>query len=269
MSSADNPYVTPNIVPSGKGYRAGTRKLQVSEMFQWVFTNPNWMVNVMWGGLCMLLSSFIVPQMVFAGYLWECMEKLHKKETNAYPDFDMNRFGDYLQRGVWPLLVNLVVMLPLVFILWFAMMIGGLIVGLIGAQLGDAGAIVGTIVMFIAFFVLIISLNLVMMPLMLRAGLSQDFATSFDFNWIKDFIVLTWKELALGTLVLIGASLVYYFVGLALCCIGLYATMAMLMYTITHFQWQLYEIFLDRGGKPIPLKVKQPLMVNPPPPQQY
>src|SRR5688572_29873674 len=140
MSQSDNPYVTPEIVPSTKGYGTGTRKLEIGAMFQWPFSNPNWFTNLMWGGLCLLLGNFIVPQMVFAGYLWECMERMHKKETLSYPDFDTNRFGDYLQRGVWPFLVNLVIIFPLIFGLYAVFGIAFLLVSLIASQFGDVGA---------------------------------------------------------------------------------------------------------------------------------
>src|SRR5690606_25574959 len=103
--TSTNPYISPSAVPpETKNYSAGTRRLQYGEMFGFAFTNPNWAMNLLWGSACLLIAYFIpiLPQLVLSGYLWEVLEKRHRRETDSYPDFDINRFSDYLTRSIWP-----------------------------------------------------------------------------------------------------------------------------------------------------------------------
>lgn len=101
--SSTNPYVSPSAVPPAtKTYSPGTRRLQYGEMFGFAFTNPNWPTNVLWGTGCLLIAYIIplLPQLLLSGYLWEVIEKRHRRETDSYPDFDINRFTDYLMRSI-------------------------------------------------------------------------------------------------------------------------------------------------------------------------
>ena len=52
-----------------------------------------------------------------------------------YPDFDLNRFGDYLGRSIWPFLVNLVIAIPLIIVIY--------VVIIIVVLLAAAGAAIG------------------------------------------------------------------------------------------------------------------------------
>jgi hypothetical protein len=90
--------------------------------------------------------------------------------------------------------------------------------------------------------------------MILRVGLSQEFAEGFRFGWVLNFVKTTWIEIVLGTLFLWAASIVLSFAGLLLFCVGAIPAQALIVMGSAHMAWQLYEIFLERGGEPITLK---------------
>lgn len=269
--SGSNPYASPGAVPptpTPKAYSAGTRRLQYGAMFGFAFANPNWVMNLLWGGLCMLCSGLAVPQICFSGYLWETIERLHRKEAALPPDFDINRFGDYLTRGIWPYLVSLIMFIPMIMLFSMMFSLSGVFAGIIASQGGEVAGIVAMITFWGLAMLSLLPIHFVFLPFMLRAGLSQDLGTAFNVAWVMEFIRLVWKEMLLGFLALGAAFIPVYFLGLAMLCIGVYPAIAAWFYASTHFNWQLYEIFLERGGTPIPLKASK-LPIAYAAPQQY
>lgn len=245
-------YQSPQPLPP----KPGVRTLQYQEMFAFVFQNPNWMMNLLWGALCVLVAGIIpiVPYMVLFGYQFEIIEALHRRRGTTYPDFDTNRIGEYLTKGLWPMLAGMVAMLVLFTILIPLMFIG---FGVVGALFANEHAILGILAMvlfWVAFMLFMVAANFVLLPMMLRAGLTQEFGQAFNFGWIRSFVSLVWKEMLLGGLFLMLGNMVCTFVGMLLLCVGIYPAMALVMIAQGHLMWQLYEIFLERGGEPIPLK---------------
>jgi len=63
----------------------------------------------------------------------------------------------------------------------------------------------------------------IIQPMLLRAGLTQDFAQAFQIEWIKDFLRRVWLEVILGLLFLVLAKMVLGCVGFLACCVGVLA----------------------------------------------
>ncbi len=257
--SQPNPYVSSAYVPPPtKDYRQGTRKLDYGAMFRFLFTNPNWMMNLMWCSLCFLVAYVIpiLPQLVVIGYLFEQLERLHVRQDGTYDDFDTNRFMDYLVRGLWPMLAAILLMLIVMVILVPLTLLGfGGGMALMANQNEEAGFAVFLLTTF-GLMVAAIPLQLVLLPIMLRAGLTQELGGAFSLAWIKDFLRRTWLEILVGTIVLTIANYVITLAGLLLFCIGVLPAMSLTMFAFMHFQWQVYEIYIDRGGTPLVLKPK-------------
>jgi hypothetical protein len=91
-------------------------------------------------------------------------------------------------------------------------------------------------------------------PLTLRIGLGQELGDTFSWSFIKDYARRMWKPTLATELFLLFSGLVVTFVGLAFCCVGVYAVMALPLFARHHLLYQLYELYLERGGTPIPLK---------------
>jgi len=229
--------------------------MQYLYAYNYVFENQNWIMNLLCGTVCQLIP-FIGP-LVFLGYQFEIVEALHRRPGRTYPDFDFNRFVDYLTRGVWPFLVALlasVVIVPLMMVLVYGPMILIFLAGTADdAAAGIAAAIVIplAILLGVALFVLI---GLLMTPIVLRAGLAQDFGKAFDLAFAKGFVRRVWVEMVLACLFLMVTYPIILMGGMALCFVGVYPAAVLFMLAQIHLVYQLYELYLARGGTPIPLK---------------
>jgi hypothetical protein len=113
---------------------------------------------------------------------------------------------------------------------------------------------------FLLWFVFLLAIQVglmfVVVPLGLRAGLSQDLGTALSWPFVRDFLVRMWREQLLTSLFLTATQIPLMLVGIMLCCIGAYAAMALGALASAHLHYQLYELYLTRGGEPIPLKVE-------------
>ncbi len=235
---------------------SGRRGMQYGRMVSYVFENPRWFVNLLLMAVCQIIP-FVGP-LVVMGYQFEIVETLHRDPKRRYPDFDFGRFVDYLVRGLWPFLVVLVaslVLMPIIFGVVLAIIVGvGLAVSGAGNQ--NFGPVVASVLPLVVLGMIALSmlLQLLLVPLQLRAGLAQDFGAAFDFTFFKRFLASTWKECVLGMLFIIAVSFAAVIVGLALCFVGIYLTISVILLAQAHFHYQLYELYLDRGGEPVPLK---------------
>ncbi len=249
-----DPYVSPQAPPKPS---APSRELQYLRAWQYVFDSSQWALNLLFGVIAMIVP--VIGPILVNGYQFEVLEGLHRSGGRTYPDFNLERFADYLVRGVWVFLVALLaslVLAPFFLALYFG---GFLAMALAASAAGDeeaAGVVfaVGTPLLILAIVVLASPLAVLLNPVMIRAGLAQDFATALNFDWIKSFISKTWKEMLVGTLFVAITGALATMVGLLLCCVGTYPAAVLAMLAQAHLNYQYYELFLQRGGEPIPLK---------------
>src|SRR5205823_5875994 len=97
------------------------------ESYRFLFRSPKWGMNLL---LCAVAPFVpIAGAMVLFGYQFDIIEYLHRHGDGDYPDFDFDHLMDYLKRGAWPFLVQMIVMLPLIllymvcyFVFWFGIM---------------------------------------------------------------------------------------------------------------------------------------------------
>ncbi len=243
--------------------------MQYLYTYQYIFQSNDWLVNILLCALCALIP--VIGPIVLIGYQFEIVEALHRNPKSIYPSFDFGRFMDYLVRGVYPFVVSLiasVICVPVMLILIYGpMLLFAIVAGGAGGGNGEA-AVLGVFAMFAFIFIAITAfsllLSLAIMPMFLRGGLSQNFGTMFDFGFVRDFISRVWKEMLLVFLFLMVSSFVVAFLGCAALCVGLFAVQPVMILAYAHAYYQLYELYLSRGGTPIPLK--EP---NPPRPPAY
>jgi hypothetical protein len=225
--------------------------------YQFLFDSPKWLTNLLAGTLAIIVP--IVGPIVFIGYQFEILEGMHLRGEKNYPDFDTNRLGQYLLRGLWPFLVQLIVGLPvgmLMGMLWAFVFIGSAVAG--GGN-KDAGGVVMLIV-FCFFVLLIVVLNLLLplliLPLTLRAGLTQDLGAAFSMAFLKDFVGKMWVEMVLMQLFFMVTAPFLIVIGLLACFVGLYPAAALIGFAHAYLLHELYELYLQRGGTEIPLKAE-------------
>ena len=267
----------PKPAVAGVPAMAGPTRVEYMRAYNFIFENPNWVTNVLWLSLAGLIAG-VVPgigvlvYLPLMGYCFEVIESLLTSGGRSYPDVDMNRIERYFYRGLWPFLVALIVTMVAMFVvlpLWYGAMIA---VVLGGAAIGDEG---GAILMLIGIPFLILMLfaasaavGVLTLPFILRAGLSQDFASGFDFGWARDFIKRVGMDTLLANLFFTITYFILAMLGLLAFCVGVYAAAAVAILAWSHLAFQLYSVYLSRGGMPVPLKPEPPPPA-PPTPQYY
>lgn len=228
------------------------------------FRSPKWGLNLLFGAICTLIP-YIGP-MVITGWLitlfWAKRE--HSNTPETYPPFDFQFFSKYLERALWPFVVSLVasvVLIPVVFVFMFVFMIL--------AAMADGNSEVAEFLLgisfilgFVAYLLVMIAFSFAVVPLILKATITQNFKSSFDFQFMKSFLSLVWKEMLISILFLFGVGIVASVIGIATCYIGFFAVAPILTFSWVHLQKQLYMLYLERGGEEIPLSEK--LIETPP-----
>lgn len=225
------------------------------------FKSPNWMMNMLLGGVCVLIP--IVGPMVVLGWLITGFWARQDGNFETFPAFDFSNFGKYLERGLWPFLVAFavstafsIVLIPLVWVFMIPTMLIGGFSSNGHANAGGCFAVFAMILMMLVVAVAVIAMMLVLVPLKIRASLTQDFAKSFDFRFAKQFVALTWKEIVLSSFFVMVAGTVLVCLGMIVFCVGVYFATVLVYFSWTHLYKQLYALYLSRGGEPIPMSPK-------------
>jgi hypothetical protein len=213
--------------------------------YQFIFDSPKWMMNVLLAGACLIIP--IIGPLILLGYAFEIVETMHRNRSDAaYPDFNFDKFGNYLMRGLWPALVHFCVIFPLLLLSQSCSFLAML------AGLGRGSDLVSLL-----FLPVFIAAGIAMVPLALRAGFLQDFRAAFAIDFVKDFVRKMWQETIIAWLFLIVTGSVLAFVGLLMCLVGIFPAMAVFGLAQMHLFYQLYELYLERGGMRIPLPGEQ------------
>ncbi len=221
--------------------------------FQDFFKTPKWTMNLLLGAVCCIippLGAIVLMGWLFGGFWGRTDER-----AETFPDLDFNKFGKYLERGLWPALIwmiGILAMIPVIIVVALAM---ALVVG----TGGFAGLLSG--ILYVAIFAVI---SFFLLPLVLRGGLMQDFGAAFNMPFLKRFVELTKTELAVSVLVLAGAAFVSMLLGNVFCVGPLLAvaTIPLITYAWAHLAKQLYALYVARGGEPL---VISPKLGNDPP----
>jgi hypothetical protein len=192
------------------------------------------------------------------GFAYEGVEALHRRPRWPQPDFDFNRFGEYLQRGLSPGILVIVFQMMSPFFVFLLEMVAFALVFLFISlvpqpYLGITVSIVAPILV-IAVLLMVLLLTMLLRPVLLRGGLSQDIGQMFRLGWSKDFVVRVWPELLLVTL--FGYVTFFPLFALGLCAFFLGVVPAQIIWFLAgaHLDYQLYQLYLARGGEPVPLR---------------
>ncbi|MBY0527669.1 MAG: DUF4013 domain-containing protein [Gemmataceae bacterium] len=220
--------------------------------YRFLFDSSGWTHNLFAGAVCELVP--VLGPIVFTGYALELIEKLQKGDDRDYPAFDVNRLGPYLLRGLWPLIVQLLILVPVLFVAWI---VGMVLLALIS---GDPPAPTQTprallALLFPAIFFAILLLSIPLAPLTLYVGLRQE-VTGESLQFIRDFLQRVGKETALAQVFVAVTGTSAVVLGTSLCCVPAFAALALVHYAQYHLLGQLYQLYLERGGSAVPPRVE-------------
>ncbi len=226
------------------------------EAIQFVFENPNWIMNLVWVGLCMLVP--LVGPLVLHGYQFAIIESLHLRPESKYPDFDFDKLGEYLLTGAWVFLATLVI--GLIFGLFAGALAAIMVVGLAiaGAAGGEDGAGVAMMIIMppaiIVGVVVYFGTLMMMVPLILRVGLTRSINEVLNFKFAWQFVKNTWAQILISGVIFVVAVAALELIGLLMFCVGVIFTVGLGMLMQAHLGMQLYEVHLARGGDAIPME---------------
>ena len=220
------------------------------------FKSPKWMTNLLMAGVCIFIP--FIGAVVVKGWILGGLWGRDDERPETFPDFDFGKFGKYLERGLWPFLVQLVSGMAVGLVLAVVMVPFALITGMITHATNDNGCVGAIMGLFMfCFYIVVIALMLfVITPLTLRASLMQDFGQAFNVPFLKKFASLMWKEILIASLFEVVAGGLLMCVGAIALCIGMYFAMVIVYFSWLHLHKQLYQLYLSRGGEPIPVSPK-------------
>jgi hypothetical protein len=224
--------------------------------YTYFFDSPKWTMNLLLGTLCSVIP--LIGQIVFHGYGYEAVETMHRRgKDDQYPEFDFNRFVKYLVRGCWPFIWQLIIGLPVVFVMWFFYFIFMMVMLGTGGKEGPNPAVMLIGILFLVVVVLALSLvvAVVLAPLQLRAGLSQELGFNQALAFVQEFLKRVGKELVLAQLFLLGTAIVILPIATMMCVLPVYPAAVVVQMAQFHLLNQLYGLYLERGGTAIPIVV--------------
>jgi hypothetical protein len=257
------------------------------QSYRFIFRSPKWLTNLALVGVCLLIPW--IGQIVLIGYFFELIDVwLYRQrmerakalsdpagalgeqvmdalpadedhEVGSYADFNFNRFSEYLTRGIWPFLVRMIANMAVGFVAGFLLMAGMMIAGFASAAADSPVlffVLYGLFWVFYAFMMML--MGILTAPMYLHAGLSGDFGSSFSMEFYRDFMKRVGKEVVLVELFMAATGTVLVIVGLALCYIGIFPALTLIQYAHHHLEYQLYELYLERGGMLVERKQTQP-----------
>jgi hypothetical protein len=205
---------------------------------------PNGLMNLLYGSVCVLIP--VVGPIVLLGYRAEMAEDLDKDpKLQDYPDFDFNRFIDYLTRGIWPFLMQLIVSAGAMVLVALVVVVG--IAVAVAVQEPLIGVAVGGILLIPVILVSV----MVLWPLELHTQLSGRFEFGRAFAFMTRLLRRVWGQVLLAALALWFLGSLLILLGYAACLVGVYPAMVILGMAEQHFIGQIYRLYLDEGGEPI------------------
>ncbi len=237
-------------------------RLSVTRSFKSVFDSENWVVNLLWLTLANLTSSIFVGSIGILGWGSELIKLRAGRPENRTPDIDSERLGDYFSQGLWPFVVQFAagILMTVLMAIPFVPILG-VLVALAGNSAGEE--VVGIFLLAIAApiaVVLIVVSSLVTAVLIIRAMACQDFVTSFDFAWVRNFVRLMWKDMVVAGIKFAGLSLLVSLAGTLLFCIGSIPAGGVVFGAGMHLLAQIYELYLAKGGEPAPAPPEQNIL---------
>ena len=225
------------------------------------FENPRWW----FASLMVMLASYvpILGHIVLMGYLSKILGKFVKTKNDSYEDFDFNKLGEYFKCGVYPFCTQMIFSLCFMMVL-FLLIAVFVVIGLLvaasveGTMNDDSVAILvfsGVGVLFISTMFFSFLMNIIIIPATIAAALTQGFKYSFSLTFIKGFVKRTWKEFLL---VICFYVLIYLIIFPIMIIPGavllMYVILGPLMLMQWHIKWQLYKVYLEKGGEELPVK---------------
>ena len=250
-SNRETTYGLPNkggIQTYPEGFYRPVKSFDLVRMLMAPFKSPNWPMNLLWMFVCQLASIIVVGSLVAFGYQAEVAESRSGGRNQHWPDFNPDRFTDYLMRGLWPFLWSIIWIIPLIIFIGIPIVITFALSSVLINNRNDIPGIIVIISGGLVSVVVCCFSLLAMMASVMHAGLGNDFQKGADMKWIGSYISkMGLTTIAVG-IVFVLVSMVVNAIGFLLFCVGIFAATPLLILMAADVNSQLHDIFVSRGG---------------------
>lgn len=219
--------------------------MQYQLAFGFILNRTGGAVNLLLITVCNFIP--ILGPIVLLGYRAEVAQTLLRDdELRRHPKLDFNRFMEYLTRGVWPFITSLIVGVAA------AVFVGIAAVVAIGIGIAANKPELALILTYAFMFPILIISMVASAPMTFHAELSGKFDLGAEFRFALSFWKIVGGQAIIAMLVFIPLSILVAIGGLLLCFVGVYPASALTQMAGQHILVQLYALYLERGGDPIP-----------------
>ncbi len=260
--TAEDPYGGGgNLTKGGK-----VPKLEFWRAFSFVTEHRKWMQNILLATVIQQVP--IVGGLVFYGYLYDMVKGMHNgpdpEKKEPYLEFKLDHFADLLSKGVAPFVAMLIATLGMLFMMFFFALIISIPIAIVvalvafgiaqatGEDVSKVMEAAAPVAGMVSIFLSLPLVGLFTRPMIMRAGLTQKIGEAFKFGFVMDFVKRTWKEQLKAAFFMVFMGPLVLVLGMLLCFVGMYPAVTWTWYAYAHFDYQIYEIYLARGGEPVP-----------------
>ena len=231
-----------------EGFYQPVKSFDLTRMLVAPFKSPNWLMNLLWMFVCQLASVIVVGSLITFGYQAEVAESRSGGRNENWPDFNPDRFTDYLMRGLWPFLWSIIWTIPLIIFIGIPVVSTIALSGFLLRSNNDVLGIIIIITGGLVSLVVYCFLMLTMLASIMHAGLGNDFQKGADIKWIVSYISkMGLTTIAVG-IVFVLVTLVVNTAGFLLFCLGIIAATPLMNLMAADVYSQLHDIFVSRGG---------------------
>ncbi len=261
MSSVD-PFASPSAKTIPGMHRVGSQhaypegfyqpihSFDVVRMISGPFKSPQWAMNLLWMFVCELGAVIVIGRIVSFGYLAEVAESRSGGRSENWPDFNPDRFTDYLMRGLWPFLWNIIWTLPMILLVGIPVAITVGLSSLLSQNNNEIpGMIVALVGISVAVF-LFVCVLLAMFASMMHSALGNDFIKGADLKWIWSFLSKAGSTTVVALIIYVLVGFVTSIAGALFFCVGIFLVAPMMYLMGADLIAQLHDIFVSRGGIP-------------------
>ncbi len=222
------------------------REVSALAAIRFVFAQPNWQTNALYGVLMQLIP--LAGPLAMAGFFSEVHRRLVWQHPEPVPKFSFDDFGVYLQRGwvtvVAQVVVSLLFILPLIIapVVYFASQSIAKPAGLMAALL------------VVSFTPLLLLLPFLLISAVTLAELTESLGTALSLTTNLAYLRRIALRLVLVSLCFVPIAIGILLCGMLVCFVGVYAAVQVLQLANVHLRWQLYNHALSNGAQHVAVK---------------
>ena len=255
-----DPFVAPNTpATSGlpyagvdqsypDGYYRPIQSFDFMRMLRAPFQSPNWGMNLVWMFVCQIAGVIVIGSLVLFGYQAEVAEARSGGRSENWPDFNPDRFMDYLMRGLWPFLWSLIWAIPFMILLGIPVIATFVLSNILIQGGNDVSGVIVIVTGGLVSIVAYCFAMLVMLASMMHSGLGNDFQKGADLRWIRSYVSKMGVTTVWIGIVYILIGNIMGWLGILCFCVGVLVVGPILNLMTADLLSQLHDIFVSRGG---------------------